>query len=67
MLTVFIFINEHEIIRTEARRIKGSADKDSQNLYLVDGESSLGHRYGDGAVVLAIKMLKRRLKTERVK
>ena len=57
-LIVRLYVNQTHIGTVSARRIKGTTDPDSINTYLIDeGEITIKHRYGDGAAVLAQKML----------
>ena len=57
MIHIDIRIN-HEPIRTlSARRIYGGTGPDSINTYEMTGFPDIRHRYGDGAEVLALKML----------
>ena len=58
MLIVEIFVN-HELIGKEtALRIKGNTDPESVNTYELSDGTIITHRYGDGAAVLAEKMMK---------
>ena len=67
MLSVHITINGKEIKRVNAVRVEGEAEDDSIGRYRIDTDCKekgdgaelghLHHRYGDGAGVLAAKML----------
>jgi len=61
MLLVKIFVNQQEILRGTAVRIKGGTHPDDINTYQLHDGTILKHRYGDGATKLAQKILKRRL------
>jgi hypothetical protein len=59
MLRVQIHVNFTPILDTHVVRVKGGSSPDDLNTYeMLDGRR-FRHRYGDGAVELAIKMLKR--------
>lgn len=59
MLIVRIYVNAEHIGTVTARRVKGDAHPESVNTYLInEGTKKIKHRYGDGAVKLARKMLK---------
>ena len=57
MISVVIFINETPIMARSAYRTDKKT-KDGKNIYQVDDGSKIEHNYGDGAVPLAIEMLK---------
>jgi len=59
MLRVQIHINFTSILDTRVVRIAGDAEPDSLNTYEMPDGTTFKHRYGDGAVKLAIKMLRR--------
>ncbi len=59
MLRVRIDINWTNLLDTHAVRIKGGSDHDDLNTYQLPDGQKFKHRYGDGAVKLAIKMLRR--------
>ena len=56
MITVAILINGNPIIARSAHRTK--SEKDGQDVYKVDTGEEVLHSRGDGAVALAIKLLK---------
>lgn len=59
MLRVSIYVNSTFIAEEIAVRIKGTADPDSINTYLLNSNNkTIKHRYGDGAAKLAQKMMK---------
>jgi len=59
MLRVRISINFTDILDTNVVRIKGGTQPDDINTYeMLDGRT-FKHRYGDGAVSLAMKLLRR--------
>lgn len=59
MLRVSIYVNSTFIGEEIAVRIKGDAKPDSINTYLLNSNGKkIKHRYGDGAAVLAAKMMK---------
>lgn len=59
MLIVDIYVNSTHIGRETALRIKGGANPDDINTYLLGSNGKkIKHRYGDGAAVLAGKMMK---------
>lgn len=57
MISVHIKINRKEIRTLSAYRIKGDSNPDTINTYEMTGCENIKHRYGDGAEVLAKKML----------
>lgn len=59
MLRVQIHINFMPILDTHVVRIKGGMEPDDINTYRMPDGITFKHRYGDGAVKLAIKMLRR--------
>lgn len=59
MLRVRLHINFTPILDTHVVRIQGGCEPDDINTYeMIDGRK-FKHRYGDGAIKLAIKMLRR--------
>jgi hypothetical protein len=65
MLGVKVYINFTTLLNTSVVRIKGTTDPNSVNVYeMLDGRK-FRHRYGDGAVKLAIKILRRTKEPER--
>lgn len=58
MIRVTIDINGRIIHQTHAVRQKGDTNPDSINEYRMDFGDDFEHRYGDGAIECAIKMLK---------
>ncbi|HDZ15180.1 MAG TPA: hypothetical protein ENH60_09840 [Pricia sp.] len=64
-LIVEIYMNSTLIGKETARRIKGGTDPDDVNTYLLaSNKKKIKHRYGDGAAVLAEKMMKNLKKQE---
>ena len=59
MLSVCIFINKRQIFRTNAVRIKESRNGDY--IYLVDKKYKIKHRYDDGTISLAKKLIDKAL------
>ena len=59
MLRVRISINWLDIVDTYVVRIKGGTRPDDINTYEFKDGRKFKHRYGDGAVKLAIKILRR--------
>lgn len=57
MITVSILINGQPIITRSARNT-GKVDCDGKHIYNVDDGGWISHDRSDGAVVLAIEMLK---------
>ena len=57
MITVSIFINGNPIITRSATNISEGEQKGNQE-YKVDDGSIIKHNYEDGAIPLAIEMLK---------
>lgn len=58
MLIVEISVNTELIARETAVRIEGTTDPKSRNKYRLSNGMIIEHVYGDGAAVLAQKMLK---------
>ncbi len=58
MLIVEIYVNAELIGKETAVRIKGNTDPESVNTYELSDGTIINHRYGDGAAVLAEKMMK---------
>lgn len=59
MLIVDIYVNSTHIGRETALRIKGDANANTMNTYLLGSNGKkIKHRYGDGAAKLAEKMMK---------
>lgn len=58
MLIVEIYVNATLIGKETAVRIKGNTNPDNINTYELSDGKILKHRYGDGAAVLAGKMMK---------
>lgn len=59
MLIVEIYVNNTKIGEETALRIKGGMNPDDLNTYLLGSNGKkIKHRYGDGAAVLAEKMMK---------
>lgn len=59
MLRVQIHINFTNLLDTHVVRVAGSSEPNSMNTYELPNGKRFKHRYGDGAVKLAIKMLQR--------
>lgn len=59
MLRVQIHINFTSILDAHVVRVKGGTDPNGMNTYQFPDGRRFKHRYGDGAVKLAIKMLRR--------
>lgn len=57
MLRVRISINWLDIVDTHVVRIKGGSKPDDINTYQFEDGRKFTHRYGDGAVELAKKIL----------
>lgn len=57
MISFYIKINGREIRALNACRIKGNTNPDTINAYEMPGFDNIKHCYGDGAEVLAAKML----------
>lgn len=57
MLRVEISVNGKVIGSETALRIKGGDDSEDINTYLLNDQSTIKHRYGDGAAKLAEKMM----------
>lgn len=57
MITVSIFINGKPIFTRSAHRRTKRWNKDGKYAYLVDTGETVYHKYEDGAVKLAKKML----------
>lgn len=58
MLIVDIYVNSTHIGSETAVRIKGDTKPDTVNWYRLSDGKIIKHRYGDGAAVLAGKMMK---------
>jgi len=58
MLIVEIYINDRLIGKETALRIKGDTNPNSINTYQLSNGKLIYHKYGDGAAVLAGKMMK---------
>ncbi len=58
MLVVRIYVNSSFIGSESAIRIKGGTEPDDINTYLLSDQSTIKHRYGDGAAKLAEKMMR---------
>ena len=54
-----IHINFTPILDTHVVRIEGGMEPDDVNTYEMPDGVTFKHRYGDGAIKLAIKILKR--------
>ena len=65
MLVVRIYVNNQLIGSESAIRVKGDTNPDSVNTYMLGDQSTIRHRYGDGAAKLAEKMMKHLNKTKR--
>ncbi len=65
MLIVRIYVNQECIGSASALRVKGGTDPDDMNTYLLDDQSTIRHRYGDGAAKLAERMMRHLHKTKR--
>ncbi len=65
MLIVRIYVNSELIGSASAIRVKGGTDPDDINTYLLDDQSTIKHRYGEGAAKLAERMMKHLHKTKR--
>lgn len=61
-LIVEVKINQSTIIRTVACRIRGNHGEPC--VYEVDGGGTIKHHYDDGAEALAIKLLKRLMRSQ---
>lgn len=59
MLRVIIKINFTDIVDTHVVRIAGDTGRNSLNTYRLPDGRTFKHRYGDGAVKLAQKILRR--------
>ncbi len=59
MIRVRIGINFTTILDTHAVRVEGGSEPNDINTYEMPDGLKFKHRYGDGAVKLAIKMLER--------
>lgn len=59
MLRVIIKINFDTIVDTHVVRVKGGTSRSSMNAYRLPDGRTFKHRYGDGAVKCAIKLLRR--------
>lgn len=59
MLRVRISINWLDIVDTNAVRIKGGTRPNDINTYQLPDGRTFKHRYGDGGVALAMKILRR--------
>jgi hypothetical protein len=59
MLRVRIHVNFTPILDTNVVRVEGGSSPDDLNTYEMPDGRRFKHRYGDGAVKLAIEMLKR--------
>jgi hypothetical protein len=59
MLRVRISINWTDIVDTNAVRIKGGCKPSDMNTYRLPDGTEFQHRYGDGALSLAKKILAR--------
>lgn len=59
MLRVRISINFLDIVDTNAVRIEGGSKPDDINTYRLPDGRTFKHRYGDGATILAMKILRR--------
>lgn len=58
MLIVRLYVNYTHIGTETAVRIKGGTHADDINTYELSDKKIIKHRYGDGAAVLAQKMMK---------
>lgn len=59
MLRVRISINWTDIVDTHVVRVEGGCKPDDINTYQFQDGRTFKHRYGDGAVKLAMKILRR--------
>lgn len=59
MLRVRIDINYRNLFDLAVVRIEGDTRPNSVNTYRLDDGTFIKHRYGDGAVKLALRMLKK--------
>ncbi len=76
MLVVRIYVG-HELVESgTALRIEGGTNPNDMNTYLLNDQSTIKHRYGDGAAALAEKICKhlaqsskrvKRLKNDRLR
>lgn len=64
MLIVRLYVNDSHIGTATAIRIKGGTDPDDVNTYMLSDQSTIKHRYGDGAAKLAEKMMRHLHKTK---
>lgn len=58
MLRVRIDVNTLNILDIQVLRIKGGTKPSDMNTYSFPNGQEFKHRYGDGAIQLALKMLK---------
>jgi hypothetical protein len=58
MITVAILLNGYPLIARSAHRRTSRHNKDGKNAYLLDTGEIIYHTYEEGAIKLAIKMLK---------
>jgi hypothetical protein len=63
MLIVSIRVNEHIIELLTVLRIQGGTKPDDINTYMLHNRQTIKHRYGDGACVLAKKMIENNLQS----
>lgn len=61
MLYVEISTQNREIVTLTAQRVSGGSDPDDLNVYKLCDGTFIKHRYGDGAMVLAGKMINHQL------
>ena len=62
-LIVKIYVNEIYIGMESAMRITGVPESNSINTYILKSNNEeIKHKYGDGAAVLAVKMMKNLVK-----
>ncbi len=66
MLIIRIYVNEQLIGSETAIRIKGGTNPDDINTYLLNDQSTIRHRYGDGGAKLAEKLCRHLHKTSRI-
>lgn len=59
MLRVQIFVNFTPLVDTHVVRITGGTAPNDLNTYQLLDRRKLKHRYGDGAIKLAMKILRR--------
>ena len=63
MLWVQVGINFEKLLDSHVVRIKGGTKPDDINTYQLPDGRTFKHRYGDGAIKLAIKILRRTKET----